>query len=345
MNIQYKLILIVSIFTLFIVATVATSFYTLDERKFEISMVSVVTRQLLLIAKVENETQIFASQIKSTLSAEQLRKQLVENVELLEQNSNILVNQVDQQNLFFSLSDEDFRQHLSRVQKIWTLASRNFKVILDPQTDVNSNSFHDAINHLNGLWQTMMSELTQSAIRLEQLSYQKILDLKKILWVILLCSLLTTFLLLFLSRQYITLPIQIMLKNLHELSRPENLDSDRTLPDFGRTEMGKIAKYINKMRRNIYQARQTLQASNQEALRINQALENAATSILIANTDYHIIYVNHSARKLFDQIGPYLQEEFPQFEVQNLLGTSIEVLPTHSRKLLEHSYPSNLFKY
>lgn len=339
MSIQHKLVLIIAIFTLFIVATVATSFHMIDGKIHDSSIVSVAARQLLLITKIENETRTLITLLESESSADQSRYKLKELIELFNKNFNTLEREGSTQgigkNFMLLPPNKEFEQQFAKVRKLWTVASQAFEVILNPQIQITSDFFYDAMNDLNHSWQPIFNESDQSVILLEQRFHQRIDYFKKFLLITFVLTLFMALFLLFFSKKYIIVPIQLMLKNLHELSQSENIDFNQVLPDFGRDEMGKIAKYINKMRTNIYQVRQTLQASNQEALRINQALENAATSVLISDIDYHIIYVNQSARKLFEHIQPYLQENVPQLKVANLLGTPIDVLPTHSRKLLE----------
>jgi len=63
-----------------------------------------------------------------------------------------------------------------------------------------------------------------------------------------------------------------------------------------------------------------------EALRINQALDNVTTSVLIADTHDKIIYANKSVQRLFHQAEESIRRDLPHFQVNQLIGTSIEWL-------------------
>jgi methyl-accepting chemotaxis protein len=74
------------------------------------------------------------------------------------------------------------------------------------------------------------------------------------------------------------------------------------------------------------------------ALRINQALDNANTCVLITDNHYQIIYVNQSALNLFRNKQATICEEFPDFNANDLLGASIDRFhhnPAHQHNVLE----------
>ncbi len=85
-----------------------------------------------------------------------------------------------------------------------------------------------------------------------------------------------------------------------------------------------------------------------EALRINSALDNVHSSIMVANTQFEIIYVNNSASALFKNAENAIRKEIPDFDANKLLGSNIDIFhqePSMQRKLLENlknSYESTL---
>ena len=62
------------------------------------------------------------------------------------------------------------------------------------------------------------------------------------------------------------------------------------------------------------------------ALRINQALNNVNTSVLIADNQSKIIYANQSAQQLFEASETAIRIKVPDFQAKDLLSQSIEKL-------------------
>jgi methyl-accepting chemotaxis protein len=74
------------------------------------------------------------------------------------------------------------------------------------------------------------------------------------------------------------------------------------------------------------------------ATRIRQALDNVNTNVMVADTNYQIIYMNKAAETLFSTAESDLRNDLPQFRAASLIGTNIDVFhrnPTHQRRLLE----------
>jgi methyl-accepting chemotaxis protein len=75
-----------------------------------------------------------------------------------------------------------------------------------------------------------------------------------------------------------------------------------------------------------------------EALRINSALDNVHSAVLVANNNFEIIYANQSAKHLFESAESDIRKQLPNFQSKNLLGTSIDTFhekPAHQRGILE----------
>lgn len=76
-----------------------------------------------------------------------------------------------------------------------------------------------------------------------------------------------------------------------------------------------------------------------ENSRIRQALDVCATSVMMADPDLNIIYMNKSVKKMMDKNERALKEILPSFNSNKLMGGSIDQFhknPHHQRKLLEH---------
>jgi methyl-accepting chemotaxis protein len=74
------------------------------------------------------------------------------------------------------------------------------------------------------------------------------------------------------------------------------------------------------------------------ATRIRQGLDNVSTNVMLADTDYQIIYMNNAAENLFSTIESDLRSDLPEFHAASLIGANIDVFhrnPAHQRHLLE----------
>ncbi len=75
----------------------------------------------------------------------------------------------------------------------------------------------------------------------------------------------------------------------------------------------------------------------QEAFRINSALNNATTCMLITDKNYCIIYLNEAAKKLFSKELNNIRKDLHSFHTDHILGANINNFhknPEHQRKIL-----------
>ncbi len=97
---------------------------------------------------------------------------------------------------------------------------------------------------------------------------------------------------------------------------------DNEIRSKGKDEIGQLLQACARMQTQLRERIAEDKRIANEALRINEALDNVTTSVLIADTNSTIIYANQSAQQLFKQAA--FCKEMPQFQANNLLGTSIE---------------------
>lgn len=74
-----------------------------------------------------------------------------------------------------------------------------------------------------------------------------------------------------------------------------------------------------------------------KAMRINQALDNVQSGVMVADTNFEIIYINNSVERIFKEAEQDIRKELPNFDASKLLGASIDCFhkdPAHQRKLL-----------
>lgn len=80
------------------------------------------------------------------------------------------------------------------------------------------------------------------------------------------------------------------------------------------------------------------QAQATETLIIKQALDVSATSVMIADAEFNIIYMNHSATALMRSREGEISRELPAFKAASLVGSNIDIFhknPAHQRRMLQ----------
>ncbi|WP_235202264.1 methyl-accepting chemotaxis protein [Methylobacter tundripaludum] len=81
-----------------------------------------------------------------------------------------------------------------------------------------------------------------------------------------------------------------------------------------------------------------------KAMRINQALDNVQSGVMVADTNLEIIYTNHSVERMFKAAEQDIREQLPNFNADKLLGSNIDSFhqdPSHQRRLLAGLKESN----
>ncbi|WP_241674688.1 methyl-accepting chemotaxis protein [Candidatus Methylobacter oryzae] len=74
-----------------------------------------------------------------------------------------------------------------------------------------------------------------------------------------------------------------------------------------------------------------------KAMRINQALDNVQSGVMVANNQLEIIYTNHSVEQMFKNAEQDFRKHLPHFNADKLIGASIDSFhkePAHQRRLL-----------
>ncbi|TAN65041.1 MAG: PAS domain-containing protein [Methylobacter sp.] len=76
-----------------------------------------------------------------------------------------------------------------------------------------------------------------------------------------------------------------------------------------------------------------------KAMRINQALDNVQSGVMVANTNLEIIYTNDSVERMFKAAEQDIRKQLPNFDAGNLMGANLDSFhkdPAHQRRLLEN---------
>jgi methyl-accepting chemotaxis protein len=67
-----------------------------------------------------------------------------------------------------------------------------------------------------------------------------------------------------------------------------------------------------------------------ESLRINSALDNVHSAVLVADNNFDIIYINESAKNLFKNATTDIKKQISHFDVDKLLGSNMDLFNTES---------------
>jgi len=97
---------------------------------------------------------------------------------------------------------------------------------------------------------------------------------------------------------------------------------------------------MKKMQQEIVLRITSAQQLIDEVTRIKIALDNVSTGVMIAGNDRKIIYVNKAIIKLLKNIEPEIKRQSPDFSIDKIIGTKIDVFdkaPVHQRETVKTS--------
>ncbi len=103
-------------------------------------------------------------------------------------------------------------------------------------------------------------------------------------------------------------------------------------------EMGQLLQAFASMQTQLRERIEEDKRIADEALRINCALDNVTTYILITDNHHKIIYLNDSAKQLFISGEEVIRRDLPHFEANRILGTTIDSFhknPSYQRNILD----------
>ena len=116
----------------------------------------------------------------------------------------------------------------------------------------------------------------------------------------------------------------------------------------GKDEIGQLGASMAVMIKNLkLDIEQTRQRAD-EASRIRMALDNVTSSVMMADNERNIFYMNKSAQRLFQEAEEDIRQDLPTFDHAGLVGGSIDAFhrhPEHQAQLLaslEQPYESEL---
>ncbi|MBL1353628.1 MAG: hypothetical protein COA61_009935 [Zetaproteobacteria bacterium] len=116
------------------------------------------------------------------------------------------------------------------------------------------------------------------------------------------------------------------------------VDTHVEVRKYAQGELQVLLRLMEKMRVSLLQNQNAIQKQADEGLRIKQALDSVHSSVMIADADYKIFYMNSSVEKMFHRNQKAFKTILPNFDASALMGSNIDTFhknPTHQRRLLD----------
>jgi len=234
--------------------------------------------------------------------------------------------------------DEEMKKWLSNIKEMTVSYIENFDNIvnnLKTQDDLNNNQLSsialsiiaDASEITNASWNGLHAadEAIEQTVH-QTLTIELIVTLAAIA--------IGLFMAAFVSRE-ITSPVSVAVTVADAIAGGDlNMKIDIKSKD----ETGQLLNSLQTMQTNLRTQIEHDKKQATETGRIKTALDVASTNIMMADASNNIIYLNEALKKLFVDIEDTLVTEIPGFDINNLLGTNIDVFhkkPAHQQTLLE----------
>ncbi len=101
---------------------------------------------------------------------------------------------------------------------------------------------------------------------------------------------------------------------------------DNRIESRGTDEAGQVLQAIGDMQGKLRTQIETERSFAAENSRIRQALDKVSTSVVLADAQYKVIYVNDTAQAMFARTQHEIRKTLPNFDAARLQGSSMDVL-------------------
>jgi methyl-accepting chemotaxis protein len=104
-----------------------------------------------------------------------------------------------------------------------------------------------------------------------------------------------------------------------------------------RDEMGQLLETLAKMQQQLRDRIAADARVAAESLRVKQALDNASTGMMIADTNLNIVYANKAVQTTLKKAEADMRKDIASFNADTLVGSNIDMFhrnPAHQRQLL-----------
>ncbi|RMG35925.1 MAG: methyl-accepting chemotaxis protein [Gammaproteobacteria bacterium] len=113
--------------------------------------------------------------------------------------------------------------------------------------------------------------------------------------------------------------------------------------DEEKTYLGRVTQWVDRTEEIAAAEEEARRLEDERRLaaenaRIRAALDNVGSSVMVADQDYNIIYLNKSVERMFREAAPQLREALPGFDPEDLRGKNMDLFhrdPRHQRAMLD----------
>ena len=113
---------------------------------------------------------------------------------------------------------------------------------------------------------------------------------------------------------------------------------DNVIESAGNDEAGQVLKALDDMQAKLRTQIETERSFAAENSRIRQALDKVSTSVVLADANYQIIYVNETAQAMFARNQAEIRKTLANFDATRLRGANLDALsidPAGTRRVLD----------
>ncbi|MDO9142042.1 MAG: methyl-accepting chemotaxis protein [Methylobacter sp.] len=129
--------------------------------------------------------------------------------------------------------------------------------------------------------------------------------------------------------------------SIGHFSRIAQGDYNNVITIERRNEVSNVMEALKSMQIKLgFEVAETRRIAN-ENLRVKIALDNVSTGVMIADHDGRVIYANKAINDILNKSEPGIHEKFPDFSVERLIGSRIELLHQNPDRLNELLDPLN----
>ncbi len=104
-------------------------------------------------------------------------------------------------------------------------------------------------------------------------------------------------------------------------------------------ETGHVLHALNEMQHKLREGLEKERRISNENARVKQALDNVSASVMVADQNNDIIYINSAALELFSKLESDLAQAIPGFKASEIIGSNIDRFhknPAHQKNLLHN---------
>ncbi|OUD14248.1 methyl-accepting chemotaxis protein [Thioflexithrix psekupsensis] len=154
-------------------------------------------------------------------------------------------------------------------------------------------------------------------------------EMERLLWGIIMIAVMTLIMAILLSSRLarsVVLPLKRAIAVSQEIAQGR---LDTSIPKESSPEMTQLMSAFADMQVRLKEQQDREHHIIDSALRINAALNNVTTGVMITNLQGRVIYANQAAIHLFKEKQELIRNDLPQFNADHLLGAGLDMFHAH----------------